>query len=192
MNTMAEKTVPADLEAAKAALKGQRALVMGLAYTGRAAAMFLVKCGAMVTATDMRKEQELESIGELKSLGVEIEAGGHREESFRNADMVVVSPGVPFRHPLLELARRRGAEVISDRELAGRFIAVPIIAIAGTNGKSTATALIGEIIRAAGLDVFVGGNIGTPAVEYFSTGGKKDFCVLEVSSFHLETTRYFN
>ncbi len=192
MNTMAEKTVPADLEAAKAALKGQRALVMGIASTGAAAAKFLKKCGAVVTATDMIKEEELESIGALKSLGVEIEAGGHREESFRNRDLVVVSPGVPFRHPLLELARRRGAEVISDIELAGRFIAVPIIAIAGTNGKSTATALIGEIIRAAGLDVFVGGNIGTPAVEYFSTGEKKDFCVLEVSSFHLETTRYFN
>ncbi|MBI5238225.1 MAG: UDP-N-acetylmuramoyl-L-alanine--D-glutamate ligase [Deltaproteobacteria bacterium] len=188
----AEKAGATGLKAAQAVISGQRALVMGLASTGAAAAKFLKKCGAVVAATDMRKEQELESIGALRSLGVEIEAGGHREESFKNADMVVVSPGVPFRHRLLELARRSGAEVISDIELAGRFVAVPIIAIAGTNGKSTATALIGEIIRAAGLDVFVGGNIGTPAVEYFSTGEKKDFCVLEVSSFHLETTKYFN
>ncbi|MEK7774120.1 MAG: UDP-N-acetylmuramoyl-L-alanine--D-glutamate ligase, partial [Deltaproteobacteria bacterium] len=102
------------------------------------------------------------------------------------------SPGVPYDLPVLERARARGAEVISEVELAYRFIDAPVIAIAGTNGKTTTTALLGKMLENSGGKVFVGGNIGNPAIEYVEGGGGAGVCVLEISSFHLETTVSFN
>ena len=180
------------LRAAKETLAGRRAVVVGLASTGIAASRFLAKSGALVTATDAKAAEALPGVDTLAAYGVEIRAGGHAGIDLAGVDMVVVSPGVPSDHPLLNDARRSGAEVISDIELAWRFIDAPVIAVAGTNGKTTTTTLLGKALQDAGFNVFVGGNIGTPAIEYVENGGGADFCVLEVSSFHLETTRFFN
>lgn len=180
------------LAAAKKTLEGKRAVVAGLASTGIAASRFLAKCGARVVATDAKSAEGLPGADALAAYGVEIKAGGHSGIDLAGVDMVVVSPGVPSDHPFLAEARVAGAEVISDIELAWRFIDAPVIAVAGTNGKTTTTTLLGKALEDAGFKVFVGGNIGTPAVEYVENGGGADFCVLEVSSFHLETTRFFN
>lgn len=174
-------------------VRGRRFLVMGLASTGIAASQFLAKRGAQVTATDIRPVEELgEEARMLASLGVKIEAGGHSEGAFSKSEFVVVSPGVPFRHPFLELARSKGARIMSDIELAYLFMDCPVAAVAGTNGKSTTTELLGEIFRASNMKTFVGGNIGRPAIEYAEMGESADVAVLEISSFHLETTAAFN
>ncbi len=180
------------LAAARETLGGKRIIVVGLASTGISASRFLAKCGARVVATDSKALEALPGAGTLVPLGVEIRAGGHAGVGVSGADMVVVSPGVPSDHALLVEAREEGAEVISDIELAWRFMDAPVIAVAGTNGKTTTTTLLGKVLEDAGFKVFVGGNIGTPAVEYVEEGGGADFCVLEVSSFHLETTKHFN
>jgi len=149
-------------------------------------------CGASVTATDSRAEAELGGVEPLKNMGLVIKGGGLQRDDFLRADLIVISPGIPASNPLLEEARARGIEVIGGLELAGRFISVPIIAVAGTNGKSTVTSLIGETLAEAGQDVFVGGNIGTPAVDYFSRPEAAEACVLEISSFQLESVADFN
>lgn len=179
------------LEAAKEALAGKRAVVVGLASTGIAASRFLAGCGAAVVATDSKAADALPGLESLAPCGVEIRAGGHAGVSLEGVDMVVVSPGVPSDLEFLNEARKAGAEVISDIELAWRFIDCPVIAVAGTNGKTTTTTLLGQAFEDAGMKAFVGGNIGTPAVEYIEGGGGADVCVLEVSSFHLETTKFF-
>lgn len=179
-------------EAAGEELRGVRALVVGCAATGAASARFLAGCGAQVVVTDAKPEAEIEDAAALRRLGVDIKAGGHDGVSLDGVKLVVVSPGVPAAHPLLAAAVRAGAEVIGDIELAWRYIDAPVIAIAGTNGKTTTTTLLGRVLRDAGKKVFVGGNIGTPAIEYVEAGGGADICVLEISSFHLETTRTFN
>ncbi len=169
------------------ALAGRKALVVGLGLTGRSVARFLAGHGAIVKATDSREKEVLTGTEALTEMGVDIRAGGLRCEDFLSADLIVISPGVPASHPLLAGARERGIEVIGGLELASRFIHVPIIAVVGTNGKSTVTSLIGEVLEASGRSVFVGGNIGTPVVDYFLSVPQADICVLEVSSFQLET-----
>lgn len=171
---------------------GRKALVVGLAATGVSSARFLKERGAEVAATDMKPLNELPQAKMLTDLGVRIDAGGHSFVSLEGVDLVIVSPGVRTDEPILNEARRRGAEVISDIELAYRFIDCPIFAIAGTNGKTTTTTLLGAILSAAGKKVFVGGNIGTPAIEFMEAETEFDLCVLEISSFHLETTKTFN
>ncbi|MBI5902356.1 MAG: UDP-N-acetylmuramoyl-L-alanine--D-glutamate ligase [Deltaproteobacteria bacterium] len=180
------------LKKAAQALAGKRALVVGLASTGIAAARFLKKCGAVVTASDAKQLSELNGAGDLIDIGVTVEAGADEPAGAQGARMIVVSPGVPYDLPFLERARSRGAEVISEVELAYRFMDAPVVAIAGTNGKTTTTALLGRALEDAGRKVFVGGNIGTPAIEYVEGGGGASVCVLEISSFHLETTAGFN
>lgn len=177
---------------AKEALSGKRALVVGLALTGASSAKFLKRCGASVTATDSKPISELSEAKGLAQMGVEVKAGGHCSVEPSSFDIVIVSPGVPFDIPLLKEARQGGVEVISDIELAFRFIDAPVVAVAGTNGKTTTTALLGKVLEDAGKKVFVGGNIGTPAVEYIEGDSRADLCVLEISSFHLETTDTFN
>ncbi|MEE8574869.1 MAG: UDP-N-acetylmuramoyl-L-alanine--D-glutamate ligase [Thermodesulfobacteriota bacterium] len=172
-------------------LSGLKVLVVGLGVTGISAARFLSERGALVTATDLRTESELDGTGELRYMGASIICGGHDVSAASGMELIVVSPGVPSRIPLLNDARENGVEVISEIELASRFIKEPIIAVTGTNGKTTTTTLIGEVLRRGGKSVFVGGNIGTPAIDYVIKGEKKDYCVLEVSSFHLETIKTF-
>lgn len=172
-------------------LAGVRVLVVGLGRTGVATSRFLARAGAAVTATDTRASEEIDGARELASLNVELKCGGHDGVDPNEPELIVVSPGVPFDIPLISQALRAGVEIISDIELAGRFIKVPLVAITGTNGKSTTTLLIDHLLRSAGKNVFVGGNIGTPALVFVEKGQVEDYCVLEVSSFHLEAISHF-
>jgi UDP-N-acetylmuramoylalanine--D-glutamate ligase len=170
-------------------LKNKRALVIGLADSGRAAVRFLIRQGARVTATDLKAEAELgKALDDLSGTGVELKLGAHPPEMAAYADLVITSPGVPKDAPILVAAKRRGIPVLSELELASRFVAAPIVAVTGTNGKSTVVELIGHLLRAAwgGDRVFVGGNIGTPFLELPLSGRSVRAAVIEVSSFQLE------
>jgi UDP-N-acetylmuramoylalanine--D-glutamate ligase len=188
MMIKAEKVI--GLEKAAATLAGKRVLVVGLGRTGKALSSFLVRAGALVTATDVLPAPQIPKLRELRAAGVRVEAGGHTPGSFTGADLIVVSPGVPLSIPALKDAQNAGVEIISDMELAYRFIDAPIVAVAGTNGKSTTTAITGEVLESYGKKVFVGGNIGIPVIEYLEGEGA-DWCVLEVSSFQLEAVKDF-
>lgn len=181
----------AALKRAASELKGRKALVAGLAATGLSVARFLVKCGADVRAYDSRPMESLPGADVLEGMGVSFVTGAADPGMAGDAALVVVSPGVPFDNAVLVSARKRGAVVISEVELAFRYADAPVVAIAGTNGKTTTTELVGAIFKKAGMAAFVGGNIGTPAIEYIEGGGGADVCVLEISSFHLETTDTF-
>ncbi len=162
-------------------------LVVGLARTGVACARFLAKQGARVTVTDMKSADQLAGqMAELAGFSITWELGRHEESSFLTSDLIVVSPGVPMEHSLLLKAKEAGREIVSEVELAARFIKAPLIAITGTNGKTTTTTLIGEIFKGCGYRPFVGGNIGTPLVELVESGEEVDFVVAEISSFQLE------
>ena len=174
-------------------LSGRNVLVVGLARSGIAAARFLVRRGARVRATDAAPAERLAAAAsELQPLGVGLELGGHRRESFTQADLIVISPGVPHRMPLLEAARAAMVPVIGELELAARSIAEPVVAVTGTNGKTTVTELIGAMLAASGRNVFVGGNIGTPLIGYVDGDARADVVVAEVSSFQLDTIETFH
>jgi len=173
-------------------LAGRTILVVGLARSGIAAARFLARRGAKVRATDLAPADRIgPAAAELRALGVELELGGHRPESFTRAALIVISPGVPHRMPLLEAARAHGVPVIGELELAARFIAEPIVGVTGTNGKTTVTELIGAMLAASGRRVFVGGNIGTPLIGYVDGAAPAEVVVAEVSSFQLDTIETF-
>jgi UDP-N-acetylmuramoylalanine--D-glutamate ligase len=167
-------------------LSAKKIVVVGLGVSGAAAARFAIKCGATVLVTDSRPASQVPVSEELIGLGAEFVSDTVAESMLVGADMVVASPGVPRSAQLLIAAKERGVEVLSDIELASRYIDVPVIAVAGTNGKSTVVTLIGEIMEAAGKSLFIGGNIGTPVTEYFNLDTRPDLCLLEVSSFQLE------
>ncbi len=168
-------------------LRGKRVLVVGLARTGVATALFCAARGARVTATDSLAAGELaEAAAKLGSAGVALELGGHRRESFLAADLIVPSPGVPFDQPDLLAARRNGVAVWSEIELAWRFLRGRLLAVTGSNGKTTTTALTGHILKTAGLPVLVGGNIGTPLYSLVVDSRDDSISVVEVSSFQLE------
>lgn len=169
----------------------KRVLVVGIGKTGFSVARFLKGLGKEVVATDIQPLPDIAGAEELARIGVEVEAGGHRPESFLSADLIVVSPGVEGDMALLKEAESKGVEVVSDVELFFRCVDVPVFAITGTNGKSTTTALLAEVFRRAGRSVFMGGNIGIPAMEYFREKGGYELCVLEISSFHLEHVKTF-
>ena len=179
-------------ERAKRLFSGRNVVVMGLGRTGRSVSLFLRRCGADVIATDILPLEGIEGVDGLSSMGIRIEAGGHREDSLERADLVVVSPGIPLEHPFVQSARRRGIEITGELELATSLVDIPIVAVTGTNGKTTTTTLIGEVMKRAGRRVFVCGNIGRPAVEYFEGGEPADVMVIEVSSFNLETIKTFH
>src|SRR3954468_19517692 len=163
----------------------KKIFVLGLARTGRECARFLAERGAKVFVSDTRSETELKSEREaLGGLPLEYRLGGENLSWLEGMDYVVPSPGVPMTNSLLQEAVRRGMPVLSEIELAYRFLATPLIAITGTNGKSTTTTLIGAMLKAAGAKVFVGGNIGTALVSF--AGGDWQWGVAEISSFQLE------
>ena len=165
-------------------------MVLGLARTGSEAARFLARQGAEVLVSDCRSEAELQQERQaLCELPVRFLLGGEETAWLKGVDLLVTSPGVPGENPLLREARNRGIEVISEIELACRFLSVPLVAITGTNGKSTTTTLIGEILKAKGLKIFVGGNIGAPLIGF--VGDRWDWGVVEVSSFQLEWVEQF-
>src|SRR5450755_3196593 len=148
-------------------VKGKRALVVGLGKSGVASALFLAERGATVAVSDAKSPEQLrEEIPLLLDHGITVETGQHGERTFRDQDMIVVSPGVPFDVPQLVHARAMGIPVIGEVELAARFLKGRMVAITGSNGKTTTTTLAGEIIAARGRDTLVGGNIGTPAISF--------------------------
>ncbi|HEV7219442.1 MAG: UDP-N-acetylmuramoyl-L-alanine--D-glutamate ligase [Terriglobales bacterium] len=167
-------------------------LVVGLGKSGIAAALFLKSRGAQVTVSDSKpREQFGDELSLLLDRGIAIETGGHGERTFREQDLIVVSPGVPFDAPLLQQARAMGENVIGEIELAAQFFPGRIIAITGSNGKTTTTALTGAIISAGDFHTLVGGNIGTPAISLVNDATPETIAVLEVSSFQLETIQSY-
>jgi UDP-N-acetylmuramoylalanine--D-glutamate ligase len=167
-------------------IAGQNILVVGMARSGGAAAEFLVGRGAKVAVNDAKPESELKDAARLKRLGIEIVAGSHPLELFENSDLIVVSPGVPLSLEPFKRARAAGVPVIGEIELASRFIRGRLIGITGSNGKTTTTTLIGEILNHAGLPTQVGGNIGTPLISLVETSRDDGLTVCELSSFQLE------
>ncbi len=168
-------------------LRGKKVLVVGLGKSGVAAAKLCVREGALVTGTERRPEAELGgSAAELRSLGVRLELGGHRTESFTAADLIVKSPGVPPSLKELVAARMEGVQTVGEVELCVPWLVRPVVGITGTNGKSTTTALCGHLLKAAGVRAFVGGNLGTPVAEQVLTGGAVAATVLELSSYQVD------
>lgn len=173
-------------------LNGKRVLVVGLGKSGVASALFLKKQGAKVSVSDTKSGDELRNeIPVLLDNGITVETGGHGERTFRGQDLIVVSPGIPVDAPPLVQARSLGESVIGEVELAAQFLPGPIIAITGSNGKTTTTTLVGEILATAGFSALVGGNIGTPAISLAERAKPETVIVLEISSFQLETIQSF-
>lgn len=169
-------------------LKDRRVLVVGLGRSGVAASRLLVRNNARVTATDRSPWDALSAEArELAALGIKIETGGHSTGTFLSADLIILSPGVPKGIDPLIRAKENGIKIISEVELAYQLLDAPLIAVTGSNGKSTTTTLVGEILKAKGDRVFVGGNLGTPLTEYLLSGGGADCVAAELSSFQLET-----
>jgi UDP-N-acetylmuramoylalanine--D-glutamate ligase len=174
-------------------LKGKKVLVVGLGKSGLAAALFLRRHGAQVTVSDVRSAEALaKDIPALLDEGIMVEAGGHGLLTFRRQDLIVVSPGVPLDTPELTQARNFGRPIIGELELAARFLRGKTLAITGSNGKTTTTTLVGEILEAAGFNTLVGGNIGVPVVALIDESTPETWSVLEVSSFQLESTEQFH
>lgn len=171
---------------------GKKVLVVGAGRSGAAAARLCAAQGANVTVTDKRTAAELGDAAVALPTVVIQELGGHRSASFEAAELIVLSPGVP---PLAEVAaaRARGVKAIGEMELAASFIGATIVAITGTNGKSTTTTLCGAIMAATGRPTFAGGNLGIPLAEAVGTpaGEPGGVCVVEASSFQLETADRF-
>ncbi|MFH2013071.1 MAG: UDP-N-acetylmuramoyl-L-alanine--D-glutamate ligase [Pseudomonadota bacterium] len=173
-------------------IKDNKFLVVGLGKSGVACARFLKERGGIVTATDDKTIDNLgEDVKKLKEHGVKIEAGGHNIESFLDCDLIVLSPGVPMSIEPIKEAKKKGIEVISEIELAYYFIKNPIVAITGSNGKTTTTSMVGHILERSRKKVFVGGNIGNPLIEYAEVGKEAEYVVAEISSFQLEGIRRF-
>jgi len=168
-------------------LAGARTVVAGLGVTGRAAARFLIGRGARVTASDLRPRAGMEAeVEELERIGVQMETGGHRMETFVGADLVVVSPGVPLSSPPLAAARAAGVAVLGEVELAARFLRGMLVGITGSNGKSTVTALTAHLLTAAGLDAVACGNLGDPLIAQVEEDRPERRYAVELSSFQLE------
>src|SRR6478752_10676568 len=174
-------------------LANKRVLVVGLGKSGVASALFLQAQGAKVTVSDSKPQDQLgEEIPILLDHGIAVETGGHGERTFRGQDLIVVSPGVPVDSAPLAQARALGEPVIGEIELASQFLPRNIVAITGSNGKTTTTTLAGEIVAAAGRPTVVGGNIGTPAISLVEGTTSETTMVLEISSFQLETIESFH
>ena len=174
-------------------LKGKKVLVVGLGKSGLAAALFLRRRGAQVTVSDVRSADQLaKEIPALIEAGIMVESGGHGLLTFRRQDLIVVSPGVPLDTPELAQVKSFGLPVIGELELAARFLKGHTLAVTGSNGKTTTTTLLGEILEASGLRTLVGGNIGVPVVALIEQSTDETWSVLEVSSFQLESTEQFH
>ena len=174
-------------------LKGKKVLVVGLGKSGLSAALFLRRQGAQVTVSDMRSAAALaRELPALLEAGIMVESGGHGLLTFRRQDLIVVSPGVPLDTPELVQVKAFGLPVIGELELAAQFLKGSIVGITGSNGKTTTTALVGEILSGAGLPTQVGGNIGVPVVDLVDGSSPDGWSVLEVSSFQLESTQLFH
>src|SRR5271170_155578 len=174
-------------------LRNKRVLVVGLGKSGLSAAMFLRAQGARVTVSDTRSAVALEKeIPALLEAGIMVESGGHGLLTFRRQDLIVVSPGVPMDTPEVKQVVAFGLPVIGELELASRYLQGRVVAITGSNGKTTTTTLVGKIFEDAGVPTQVGGNIGLPVIDLVEKSTAETVNVLEVSSFQLETVEEFH
>jgi UDP-N-acetylmuramoylalanine--D-glutamate ligase len=175
-------------------VEGQRVLVLGMGRSGLSVARWLAKAGARVTVSEAKAVDELDKalVNDMQGRGIAVETGGHREETFLGADLIVPSPGVPLDIGPLQAAKQAGIPVLGEMALAVQQVRAPIVAVTGTNGKSTVTALLGAMLEAGGKRVFVGGNIGTPLSDFVAERRQAEVVVLEVSSFQLDTMKTFH
>ena len=171
-------------------VSGKRVVVVGAARSGIAAAELLVRHGATVTLTDVR--ETIAEDAQLRRAGVDLELGGHRPETLRGADLIVLSPGVPPTQPAIAEARAAGVPVMGEMELASRWLRGRIVAITGTKGKSTTTTLTGRMLAAGGHHVLVGGNIGLALSAQVDDSTEDTIHVVEASSFQLEGSETFH
>ena len=173
-------------------LRKMRVLVVGLARTGAATALFCAGHNAMVTATETRGEGELgDAPAKLRAAGVSLELGGHTGKTFLAQDLIVPSPGVPADDPFLVLARSKGITVWSEIELAYRFLEGKLIGITGSNGKTTTTTLVHHILKAGAMRAYLAGNVGTPLISEVEKMDAGSVAVAELSSFQLELIEKF-
>ncbi|MCG8471812.1 MAG: UDP-N-acetylmuramoyl-L-alanine--D-glutamate ligase [Desulfobacterales bacterium] len=173
-------------------LTDKKVVVVGLARSGASIARFLSHQGAKVIVSDTKERGKLGGLPEaMEKEGIALELGGHTTHTFETANLVVLSPGVPHTSNPVKVARAAGIPVVGEVELASRFIKAPVVAVTGTNGKTTTTSLISAMLEASGKKVFTGGNIGTPLTEYIRTEQDADVVVVEISSFQLDTIETF-
>jgi len=170
-------------------LKGKKVLVIGMGKTGVAAAGFLLERGAAAVVTDERPPAELRA--SLGSLGERCEVRPHDAGTLEGINLIIPSPGVPPANVILREGVKRGIPILSEVEVAFRFLRKPMIAITGTNGKTTVTTLLGRVLAESGRKVFVGGNIGDPLIGYVNGPQEDDVAVVEISSFQLLYTERF-
>jgi len=167
----------------------KRIVVVGAGRSGQALVRFFCERGAQVVLTDRRRRDDLGPLAERWPHSLVLDLGGHDRRHLTGADLVVLSPGVPSDLPLLQPVRQSGIPVLGEVEIASRHLQSPLVAITGTNGKSTTTALCGEMFRSGGGRTFIGGNLGTPLIE--AVAGSWQWLVVELSSFQLETIERF-
>ena len=166
-------------------LEDKKVLVVGFGRTGQSLARFLLKKKTKIKVSEMKKQEELsQNIDSWREKGIEFECGGHNLESFLEADLIVVSPGVPFI-PELKAAREKGIRIVSEIELAYKFLKGKIVGITGTNGKSTTATLTQKILKDGELEAFLAGNIGTPLIDFVENSRDDHIYVTEISSFQL-------
>ncbi|MCL1980287.1 MAG: UDP-N-acetylmuramoyl-L-alanine--D-glutamate ligase [Proteobacteria bacterium] len=173
--------------------KGVQAAVIGLGMAGLATVRYLVAQGARVRVSDKRDFTQIEpsTVAWLEEHGVSLEYGGHTAAFLTGSEVVIPGPGVPLDLPVLQAVREQGLPILGELALAAGQFQVPVIAVTGSNGKTTVTSLIGHLLRAADKTPFVGGNIGTPLLDYFAHPGSYDCVVLELSSFQLDLAGLF-
>ncbi len=171
-------------------LPGSRVAVLGYGVTGRAAVHYALSCGAVVAVSDSTEKSAFaDAARELEEAGVCWEAGGHSLEFFAGADLVLISPGVNSREPVVQQLRQRGVPIYGELAIAAPVLkrrGTKVVAITGSNGKTTVTSLVGEVLRNAGRRVFIGGNIGVSLYQYCRQERAEEYVVVEVSSFQLE------
>lgn len=172
-----------------AAYDGQQVVVVGAGRTGLALTAFFLRRGARVILSDSRSAADRPQLAALAAQGVTLDCGGHSPELFVAADLIAISPGVPLTLPAIIAAQQQGVPVLGEIEIACRELTAPLVAITGTNGKSTTTCLMGEVFRAWGKKSFVGGNLGTPLIE--AVEEEWDWLLAEISSFQLEAIDSF-
>jgi UDP-N-acetylmuramoylalanine--D-glutamate ligase len=166
---------------------GERVTIIGLAREGTALARFLAERGAIVTVSDLKKEEELqENITKLKGLPIRFVLGGHPREVLGQTDVLFLSPGVPLEAPIVVEAKRRGIPISSETRLFTELCPAPIIGVTGSSGKTTTVSLVGQMLKASGFRTWVGGNIGRPLIGHLGEIGPTDKAVMELSSFQLE------
>lgn len=174
-------------------LRGKKILIVGMARTGVALAKYLDQHGAAITISDHKSKAELSHwLDKIGDINVTLELGGHQPKTFLDQDIIVLSPGVPSHLKLFDYAKSRGVHVTGEFEFCARFVKEPVIAITGTNGKTTTAHLMEVFLKESGKSVWVGGNYGPPISEYLLSNEKAEVIIAEVSSFMLEHIETFN